>query len=185
MDCRYRYKITKRMEYLKRGRGETSCYNISKYKNETEKNSAIMLLIYLDVSEDCWPHRCDWVTDCWASVIQLVFISKQLYSMKKDARIMWEPEFLLLWILLWQHTKDMANFAILPQPVHLCSWKHECFLDTNILSLQSFIDHIRSIWNYYYEIILDLYTIFIWIKTQYFQLIIFNGFTTCRWVNKL
>lgn len=126
-----------------------------KYKNETEKNSAIM------------------------------FISKQLYSMKKDARIMWEPEFLLLWILLWQHTKDMANFAILPQPVHLCSWKHECFLDTNILSLQSFIDHIRSIWNYYYEIILDLYTIFIWIKTQYFQLIIFNGFTTCRWVNKL
>lgn len=155
MDCRYRYKITKRMEYLKRGRGETSCYNISKYKNETEKNSAIM------------------------------FISKQLYSMKKDARIMWEPEFLLLWILLWQHTKDMANFAILPQPVHLCSWKHECFLDTNILSLQSFIDHIRSIWNYYYEIILDLYTIFIWIKTQYFQLIIFNGFTTCRWVNKL
>lgn len=155
MDCRYRYKITKRVEYLKRGRGETSCYNISKYKNETEKNSAIM------------------------------FISKQLYSMKKDARIMWEPEFLLLWILLWQHTKDMANFAILPQPVHLCSWKHECFLDTNILSLQSFIDHIRSIWNYYYEIILDLYTIFIWIKTQYFQLIIFNGFTTCRWVNKL
>lgn len=155
MDCRYRYKITKRVEYLKRGRGETSCYNISKYKNETEKNSAIM------------------------------FISKQLYSMKKDTRIMWEPEFLLLWILLWQHTKDMANFAILPQPVHLCSWKHECFLDTNILSLQSFIDHIRSIWNYYYEIILDLYTIFIWIKTQYFQLIIFNGFTTCRWVNKL
>lgn len=155
MDCRYRYKITKRVEYLKSGRGETSCYNISKYKNETEKNSAIM------------------------------FISKQLYSMKKDARIMWEPEFLLLWILLWQHTKDMANFAILPQPVHLCSWKHECFLDTNILSLQSFIDHIRSIWNYYYEIILDLYTIFIWIKTQYFQLIIFNGFTTCRWVNKL
>lgn len=154
MDCRYRYKITKRVEYLKSGRGETSCYNISKYKNETEKNSAIM------------------------------FISKQLYSMKKDARIMWEPEFLLLWILLWQHTKDMANFAILPQPVHLCSWKHECFLDTNILSLQSFIDHIRSIWNYY-EIILDLYTIFIWIKTQYFQLIIFNGFTTCRWVNKL
>lgn len=155
MDCRYRYKITKRVEYLKSGRGETSCYNISKYKNETEKNSAIM------------------------------FISKQLQSMKKDARIMWEPEFLLLWILLWQHTKDMANFAILPQPVHLCSWKHECFLDTNILSLQSFIDHIRSIWNYYYEIILDLYTIFIWIKTQYFQLIIFNGFTTCRWVNKL
>lgn len=155
MDCRYRYKITKRVEYLKSGRGETSCYNISKYKNETEKNSAIM------------------------------FISKQLYSMKKDARIMWEPEFLLLWILLWQHTKDMANFAILPQPVHLCSWKHECFLDTNILSLQSFIDHIRSIWNYYYEIILDLYTIFIWIKTQHFQLIIFNGFTTCRWVNKL
>lgn len=155
MDCRYRYKITKGVEYLKSGRGETSCYNISKYKNETEKNSAIM------------------------------FISKQLHSMKKDARIMWEPEFLLLWILLWQHTKDMANFAILPQPVHLCSWKHECFLDTNILSLQSFIDHIRSIWNYYYEIILDLYTIFIWIKTQYFQLIIFNGFTTCRWVNKL
>lgn len=45
--------------YLKSGRGETSCYNISKYKNETEKNSAIMLFIYLDVSEDCWPHRCD------------------------------------------------------------------------------------------------------------------------------
>lgn len=59
MDCRYRYKITERVEYLKSGRGETSCYNISKYKNETEKNSAIMLLIYLDVSEDCWPHRCD------------------------------------------------------------------------------------------------------------------------------